>query len=60
MNPLFLRVRNAAHIIIDRKGYANTAIGSVFVKLAEAVVEDQKRVFTVSSLFKKYAFFWIK
>jgi L-lactate dehydrogenase len=50
MNTLFERVRNAAYEIIDRKGYTNTAIGMVIVRLAEAVLEDQKSVFPVSRM----------
>ena len=49
MNRLFERVRDAAYDIIDRKGYTNTAIGIVITRLVEAVIEDQKRVLTVSS-----------
>ncbi len=36
-------------VIIDRKGYTNTAIGIVIARLVEAVIGDQKRVLTVSS-----------
>jgi L-lactate dehydrogenase len=50
MKGLFERVRNAAYEIIDRKGYTNTAIGMVIVRLAEAVLEDQKSVFPVSRM----------
>lgn len=49
MQHLFLKVRDAAYEIIDRKGYTNTAIGSVIARLCEAVLEDQKSVFTVST-----------
>ena len=49
MQNLFEQVRNAAYAIIKRKGYTNTAIGVVIAKLVEAIVEDQKRVLTVSS-----------
>jgi L-lactate dehydrogenase len=49
MDHLFERVRDAAYDIIDRKGYTNTAIGIVIARLVEAVIEDQKRVLTVSS-----------
>lgn len=50
MDLLFLRVRNAAYDIINRKGYTNNAIGVVIARLVEAVLGDQKRVFTVSSI----------
>lgn len=49
MSRLFERVRDAAYDIIDRKGYTSSAIGIVIAKLVEAVIDDQKRVFTVSS-----------
>lgn len=48
MQALFERVRDAAYEIIDRKGYTNTAIGVVIARLVEAIIEDQKRVLTVS------------
>ncbi|WP_419655514.1 Ldh: L-lactate dehydrogenase [Desulfosarcina variabilis str. Montpellier] len=49
MDRLFERVRDAAYDIIDRKGYTNTAIGIVISDLVGAIIEDQKRVLTVSS-----------
>lgn len=49
MQRLFIKVRDAAYHIIERKGYTNTAIGSVIARLCEAVLEDQKSVFTVST-----------
>ena len=48
LNNLFKRVRDAAYEIIDRKGYTNTAIGMAIVRLAEAILEDQKSVLPVS------------
>jgi len=49
MQQLFIQVRDAAHRIIDRKGYTNTAIGAVITRLAEAILQDQKSVLTVST-----------
>lgn len=49
MARLFEKVRDAAYQIIDRKGYTNTAIGAVIARLSEAILEDQKSVFTVST-----------
>ena len=49
MERLFKRVLDAAYDIIDRKGYTNTAIGIVISDLVHAIIEDQKRVLTVSS-----------
>jgi L-lactate dehydrogenase len=50
MNRLFEQVRDAAYDIIDRKGYTNSAIGMAIVRLAEAVLEDQKSVLPVSRM----------
>ena len=52
MNLLFEQVRDAAYEIIDRKGYTNTAIGMAIVRLAEAVLEDQKSVLPVSRMLR--------
>jgi L-lactate dehydrogenase len=49
MHELFIQVRDAAYRIIDRKGYTNTAIGTVITRLAEAILQDQKSVLTVST-----------
>lgn len=49
MHELFIQVRDAAYRIIDRKGYTNTAIGAVITRLAEAILQDQKSVLTVST-----------
>lgn len=49
MDDIFHHVRDAAYDIIDRKGYTNTAIGTVLARLSEAVLEDQKSIFTVSA-----------
>ncbi len=48
MDQLFTRVRDAAYDIVDRKGYTSTAIGSVIARLAEAILNDQRSIFTVS------------
>ena len=50
MNRLFEQVRNAAYEIINRKGYTNTAIGMVIVRLVEALLEDQKSVLPISRM----------
>ena len=50
MNQLFHQVRDAAYEIIDRKGYTNTAIGAAIVRLAEALLDDQKSVLPVSRM----------
>ncbi len=50
MERLFTQVRDAAYTIIDRKGYTNTAIGMAIVRLAEAVLDDQRSVLPVSRI----------
>ena len=50
MRHVFEQVRDAAYEIIDRKGYTNTAIGMAIVRLAEAILEDQKSVLPVSRM----------
>jgi L-lactate dehydrogenase len=52
MNRLFEKVRNAAYEIIARKGFTNTAIGMVIVRLVESILEDQKSVFPVSRMLR--------
>ncbi|MGD9210339.1 MAG: L-lactate dehydrogenase [Desulfobacteraceae bacterium] len=48
MDQLFVKVRDAAYEIVDRKGYTSTAIGSVIARLSAAILNDQKSIFTVS------------
>ena len=50
MQRLFTQVRDAAYTIIDRKGYTNTAIGMAIVRLAAAVLYDQRSVLPVSRM----------
>ncbi len=50
MQQLFEQVRDAAYTIIDRKGYTNTAIGMAIVRLAEAVLDDQRSLLPVSRM----------
>ena len=50
MERLFTQVRDAAYTIIARKGYTNTAIGMAIVRLAEAVLDDQRSVLPVSRM----------
>ena len=48
MDRLFESVRTSAYEIIARKGYTSAAIGLSIVRLAEAVLNDQKSVLPVS------------
>ena len=48
MQSIYLRVRNAAYEIIERKGYTSTAIGSAIARVSEAVLDDRRAVLPVS------------
>lgn len=48
MDELFEQVRRAAYLIIERKGYTNTAIGVVIARIVQAVLGDDRTVFPVS------------
>jgi len=54
MDRLFEQVRGAAYELIKRKGVSNYAIGLALTRLVEAIVRDQNRVFSVSSLVQDY------
>lgn len=48
MQSLFVRARDAAYQIIERKGYTNLAIGVVIAHLVDMILGDQKSVVPVS------------
>lgn len=48
MDWLFQTVRTAAYEIIERKGYTSSAIGLTIMRLAAAVLNDQRSVLPVS------------
>jgi L-lactate dehydrogenase len=50
LDDLFLQVKNAAYEIIRRKGYTSYAIGLAVTQIVQAILRDQNRVLTVSSL----------
>lgn len=50
MDDFFVRTRDAAYRIIERKGATYYAIGAALLRVVEAIVLDQKTVLTVSSL----------
>jgi L-lactate dehydrogenase len=50
LHEVFGQVRNAAYEIIRRKGYTSYAIGLATTEIVEAVLHDQERVLTVSTL----------
>lgn len=50
LKTVFEQVRSAAYEIIRRKGYTSYAIGLATTEIVEAVLRDQERVLTVSTL----------
>ncbi|MGB3402194.1 MAG: L-lactate dehydrogenase [Microcoleaceae cyanobacterium] len=50
LNNIFEQVRNAAYEIIQRKGYTSYAIGLAVTDIVKAILRNQNRVLTVSSL----------
>lgn len=48
LEELFLKAKNAAYEIIERKGFTNTAIGVVIARIVEGILEDEKSVIPVS------------
>jgi L-lactate dehydrogenase len=54
LNQIYLQVKNAAYEIIQRKGATCYAIGLGVTKIAQAILHDQNRILTVSSLIKDF------
>lgn len=52
--PVFEQVKNAAYEIIQRKGATNFAIGLGVTQIVQAVLRNQNRVLTVSSLIEEF------
>ena len=50
LNDIYLQVKNAAYEIIARKGATSYAIGLGVTQMAQAILQDQNRVMTVSSV----------
>ena len=50
IKPLFEQVKNAAYEVIQRKGATSYAIGLGVTQIVEAILRNQNRVMTVSSL----------
>ncbi len=50
LNQIFAQVKNAAYEIIQRKGATSYAIGLGVTEIVKAILRDQNRVLTVSSL----------
>lgn len=47
---IFEQVKNAAYEIIQRKGYTSYAVGLAVTQIVQAILRDQNRVLTVSTL----------
>lgn len=54
LNTIFEQVKNAAYEIIQRKGYTSYAIGLAVTDIVKAILRDQNRVLTVSSLVEDF------
>ncbi len=50
LNEIFDQVKNAAYEIIQRKGYTSYAIGLGVTDIVKAILRNQNRILTVSSL----------
>lgn len=50
LQEIFSHVKNAAYEIIQRKGYTSYAIGLAVTQIVHAILRNQNRVLTVSSL----------
>lgn len=50
LKDIFVQTKNAAYDIIQRKGYTSYAIGLAVTQIVQAIIRDQSRVLTVSSL----------
>ncbi|MBD2461807.1 L-lactate dehydrogenase [Oscillatoria sp. FACHB-1407] len=50
LQEVFVQVKNAAYEIIQRKGYTSYAIGLAVTQIVQAILRNQNRVLTVSSL----------
>jgi len=50
LEDIFQRTKNASSELIERKGSSSWAIATALVQMAEAVIGNEKRVFSVSSV----------
>jgi len=50
LNDLFEQVKNAGYEILNRKGYTSYAIGLATTEIVKAILHNQERILTVSSL----------
>ena len=54
MEKIYQEVKNAAYEVINKKGATFYAIGLVVAKIVRAILTDQSRIFTVSSVLNNY------
>lgn len=54
MEEIFRQTRDAAYLIIERKGATYYAIGAALLRLVEAILRDQDTVLSVSSRIEDY------
>ncbi len=50
LDDIFKQTRKAGAAILERKGSPDHAIGTALAQMAEAILKDEKRVFSVSSV----------
>ncbi len=53
-NELFLKVKNAAYEIIERKGRTNYGVGLSLTKIVESIIRNENSVLTVSCFLEDY------
>lgn len=54
IKPIFQQVKNAAYEVIQRKGATSYAIGLGVTQIVQAILRNQNRVLTVSSLINSF------
>ncbi|MBD3272844.1 L-lactate dehydrogenase [Candidatus Dependentiae bacterium] len=54
LNELHKKVRDVVYEVIDKKGATYFAIATVITKIIRAILTDQSRIFTVSSVLQNY------
>ncbi len=57
MSKITYDVRNSAYDIINKKGNTSYGIGICLAKLTNAILEDSKKIFTVSSFNEEFGIF---
>ena len=48
LNDIYLKVRNSAYKIIEKKGFTNFGIGVCLVRITNAILQDENSIITIS------------